>query len=681
MADHWMEPASGAGAVTSPELPSQRTLVGRARSCDLMLASPRVSARHAEILTRGHAGWVRDLNSRYGTQINNRPVSDWAPFGPSDRVSVGGCELRLGGAGKLEVTALQAGATVCAAGLGVAVNNGRTQILRNLSFVVRPRELVALMGPSGAGKSTLLKALVGLIEPSWGSVLIDGVDLTREPVRARQAIGYVPQDDIVHCDLTVREALRYGAILRLPPDTSQDEIESRIAVLLNDLEISRAADVIIGSADRPGISGGQRKRVNLALELLARPPLLILDEPTSGLSSEDASNVFALLRQLANEGHTVLVTTHQPSLSDFQRLDHTLILSDGELVYYGPAWPDSARYFESATRSDARATPAGDAGAALASLTELKRAGVAGRQLADRYEVSPYFDEYVVRRLGALDVAGASQRARQPVLEPMGAVRQLCNQAARYCRLKLRNRGSLPIQLAQAPVIAALLNVVFDAKQPDAPDTLASVLNYMVIVSIWFGCSNSAREIVGERPIMMRERMVGLGVGSYMLSKLGVLGALSGIQCTTLLAISYAWRGLGGSFAEQLSVLWLSAMIGVLLGLTISALARSSEAALSATPLVLIPQTLLSGSLVALTHGGLLDQLSKLTASRWAFEALLISEGSWSRHRGLQAIASAQLGSHAAGSLAGAAGWLVGLAVLYAVLLTAALSGTPRRFA
>src|SRR5262249_33754368 len=151
------------------------------------------------------------------------------------------------------------------AGLGVAVNRGRKQILPNMSFGVEPGEFVALMGGSGAGKSTLLKTIVGIIPPSWGSVMINGIDLATDPARARLALGYVPQDDIVHSDLTVREALCYGATMRLPLDTTRAEIESRVAVVMNDLDIGHIANTIIGSAERQGISGGQRKRVNLAL--------------------------------------------------------------------------------------------------------------------------------------------------------------------------------------------------------------------------------------------------------------------------------------------------------------------------------------------------------------------------------------------------------------------------------
>jgi ABC-type multidrug transport system ATPase subunit len=654
-----------------------RFIVGRSLDCDILVSSPRVSARHAELRVNGHAGWVRDLGSRYGTTINNSPVTNWTSFGPDDRVMVGNSELVIEGNSRIGINPARSGAVVCAAGLGVAVNRGKKQLLHSVSFVVEPGEFVALMGLSGAGKSTLLKTIVGINAPSWGSVLINGVDIAKDPTRARMSVGYVPQDDIVHSDLTVREALRYGATMRLPLDTNKDQIESRIAVVMNDLGISHIADTIIGSAERQGISGGQRKRVNLALELLPQPPLLLLDEPTSGLSSEDATNVFLLLRQLADDGHTIIVTTHQPSLADFKRFDRVIYLSDGELVYFGPAWPDSATYFVSSDQEGnvgATANAGDDAGAALAKLSELKRAGVTARTLAQRYEQSSYFSKYVAQRLGALQLDTVG-KLRQKIMQPRDSLQQLRNQISRYARLKLRNRGSLPIQLAQAPSVAILVNVVFNSSGGADPKlSLPSIIFFMTIAAVWFGCSNAAREIVGERAILMRERMVGLGIAPYMLSKLSVLGILSAVQCLILIGITYAWRGLDGLLWQQFGIMWMCSMLGVLMGLTLSAIMRSSEAALSATPLILIPEILLSGFIMPLDSLQLITRaLSNFTVTRWGFESLLKSEH-------LHAAASHHFGSHAVGLLP-AAGYLVGLALLYCCVLILSLAGNPRRFA
>jgi ABC-type multidrug transport system ATPase subunit len=661
---------------SAPDSADARTVrVGRHRAADLRLESPRVSASHAEVILLGHAGWVRDLGSRYGTAVNQRPVAGWTPFGPDDRLSVAGSELRLRADGDLQASGRDAGALVCAAGLHVRASRKGKVLLNNLSFVVEPGEFVGLMGLSGAGKSTLLKTLVGINRPTYGSVIIDGIDIEVDPQRARSVVGYVPQDDIVHADLTVREAMRYSARLRLPPDTAGAEIDDRIDRLLRDLEIAHIAGTVIGSAERQGISGGQRKRVNLALELLPRPPLLLLDEPTSGLSSEDASNVFGLLRQLADAGHTIIITTHSPSLPDFRKLDRVIYLSDGELVYFGPAYPDSLQIFPAERGPETAPAPVpDDAGAGLARLTELKRAGVAAAALARQFEQSKHCGHYVAARLARVNVEEARRRAAL-ALQPLAMLRQLTTLTGRFVQLKLRNRGSLPVQLAQAPLVAVLLNIVFARGGGGDPAAqLSYTLFFMAVASIWFGCSNAAREIVGERPILMRERMIGMDVAPYLASKLLVLGALSAIQCLMLLGITAAWRDLAGSLPALFAVLWSCALVGVLMGLTLSAIARSSEAALSATPLLLIPEILLAGMIVSLPDLALIPRwLSNITATRWAYETLLHVEG-------LSHIVQLSFGDYRVGQTEAAAG-LAALGTLYLALLVAAVSGNPRRFA
>ncbi len=657
----------------SSTAPDRRRLrMGRRADCDLRIDSPRVSGAHAELVTLGHAGWVRDLGSRYGTTVNQRPVEGWTPFASGDRLCLGGSELRFVD-GRFEASGRQAGAFVCAAGLHVraAGRNGKV-LLHNLSFVVEPGEFVGLMGLSGAGKSTLLKTLVGINAPTHGSVIVDGIDIEVDPQRARSVIGYVPQDDIVHADLTVREAMRFSARLRLPPDTADAEIDARIDRLLAELEIAHIAGTVIGSAERQGISGGQRKRVNLALELLARPPLLLLDEPTSGLSSEDASNVFGLLRQLADAGHTIIITTHSPSLPDFRKLDRVIYLSDGQLVYFGPAYPDSLLIFPP---DDAPARPLPeDAGAGLARLTDLKRAGVEAASLAQRFEHGELFAQFVAQRLARVNIEAAQA---QPTLRlrPIAAVRQLSTLTARFVRLKLRNRGSLPVQLAQAPIVAVLLNIVFARGGGGDPAVqLSYTLFFMAVASLWFGCSNAAREIVGERPILMRERMIGMDIAPYLGSKLLVLGALSAVQCLVLLGITAAWRDMAGSLTLMFAVLWSCALAGVLMGLALSAVARSSEAALSATPLLLIPEILLAGMIVSLPDLALIPRwLSNLTATRWAYETLLELES-------LTYIAQVTFGDYRVGRNASVAA-LMALGAGYLAALVAALAGNPRRFA
>ncbi|HQR43770.1 MAG TPA: ABC transporter permease, partial [Gemmatales bacterium] len=314
------------------------------------------------------------------------------------------------------------------------------------------------------------------------------------------------------------------------------------------------------------------------------------------------------------------------------------------------------------------------AGAALAKLSELKRAGVTANALAQRYEQSAYYSQFIAGRMGTLEVDAAT-RPHRLIVRPQDWLQQLRNQIARYARLKLRNRGSLPIQLAQAPTVAILVNAVFSSgKAASDPKSLTSILFFMVITAVWFGCSNAAREIVGERPILMRERMVGLGIGPYLISKLSVLGIVSAVQCMTLLIITDAWHGLAGMLLQQFAVLWFCSMLGVLMGLMLSATMRSSEAVLSATPLLLIPEILLSGFSVPLDAMQDIPRiLSNFTVSRWGFESLLESEQ-------LHEAAVMAFGNQAVG-FTPAVEYLGGLALLYCCVLVLSLAGNPRRFA
>ena len=256
----------------------------------------------------------------------------------------------LGGNGKLEKRDDHGNVTIEARNLVVAVPGRR--LLNNVSLTVFPTEFVGLMGPSGAGKTTLMNALNGYTRPTGGQVLLNGNDLYECYAQFATYLGYVPQDDIIHRELTVGEALYFTARLRLPGDYRQSEIRNRVREVLKQLDLEATEHVPIGSAEKKGISGGQRKRVNLAMELLTDPLVLFLDEPTSGLSSEDALLVMRLLRRLADAGKTILLTLHQPSLEAYRLMDNLVLVSKdkgssdpGQLVYYGPAHPNAAHFF------------------------------------------------------------------------------------------------------------------------------------------------------------------------------------------------------------------------------------------------------------------------------------------------------------------------------------------------
>ncbi len=325
-------------------------LFGRGLECDQVLSFPMVSRRHARLSRTGEVMRIEDMGSSNGTYVNGVRVRNPVVVRPGDRIGLGSYTFTLTISGDLEERDGRDNLTIEASDLDVEAG-GRT-LIEGISLVIRPGELVGLMGPSGAGKSTLLKALGGYVRLSRGAVLLNGVDLAHHYAEFRGQIGFVPQDDIIHRDLTVGEALWFAARLRLPADYRDAEIRERVQDVLAQLDLTDSAGVLIGSSRGSGISGGQRRRVNLAMELLIDPPVLLLDEPTSGLSSEDALLVMKLLRKLAGRGKTVLLSIHQPGRDLFRMLDRVAVVArdtgrtePGRLVYDGPAYPDAIVFF------------------------------------------------------------------------------------------------------------------------------------------------------------------------------------------------------------------------------------------------------------------------------------------------------------------------------------------------
>ena len=397
--------------------------------------------------------------------------------------------------------------------------------------------------------------------------------------------------------------------------------------MLADLEISDTRDTVIGSPENKGISGGQRKRVNLAMELLTDPSLLCLDEPTSGLASEDALNVMQLLRRLADRGKTILLTIHQPSLQAYRLLDNTLYLADGEQVYYGPAFPDSFYFFHPELRPN---TPEAeqimsDPGSCMSPLMEAKRAGEPMETFAARYRQSPYFDEFVDERRknrGAVRLTGDSDRS-----PPSFSLREFFTLSRRYLNIKLKDKVGTLILLVQAPIVAILLNLVFVQEAGGVMSRIEHTplaLFLLVVSAIWFGCSNAAREIVDEQAIYKRERMVNLSIPSYVGSKFSVLALLCLVQCVALVGLTYVPLDFQGPPLAHLGVLWLCSLAGVAAGLLLSAVVRTSVAAIALVPILLIPQVILGGAIMPVDRmDPLTETASKASFSRWGYEAVL----------------------------------------------------------
>jgi ABC-type multidrug transport system ATPase subunit/pSer/pThr/pTyr-binding forkhead associated (FHA) protein len=604
---------------------------GRRAAASVPLDQPLVSALHASVAVDRGRVVVRDLGSMTGTFVDGHRIDRPVEIGPGTLVQVGDQRYRLStDARALEPVDTSADAVEA---VNVAVEAAGRRLLENVSLVIQPGEMVAIMGPSGAGKSTLLSVLNGQVAPAAGRIVIGGLDLHDHFELFRGRIGYVPQDDILHADLTVWQALWYAARLRLPKDMADDEIARRIRQVLAQLGLEGTEHTRVGDQRKRGVSGGQRKRVNLAMELLTDPPILVLDEPTSGLSSTDTISVMELLRSLADAGKTILVTIHQPSLEAYQKFDAVAVIARdvstrqvGRLAWYGRAWPDAVNFFEPPAPGTPHPTTADG----------LLR-GLATRPVADwvrQWEHSVAKSIWVDGRAGTHAARTAAGRRPQP--RPVERLSQWATLVNRGLAVKAADRWNTAVLFLQAPLVGLLVAAVFAkvlraAPTPDswphAGVNMATMMFVTALAAIWFGCSATAREIVAEWPIYRRERMVGLSILSYLGSKTALLLVVAAVQAACLLGI-VAWAcDVQSPWWHLYLVLYAAGLAGGAVGLLVSATLRTTEAATAILPVLLMPMIVLGGVLVPLADLPRLTQpLAAAMPSRWAFEGMVVPE-------------------------------------------------------
>jgi ABC-type multidrug transport system ATPase subunit/pSer/pThr/pTyr-binding forkhead associated (FHA) protein len=638
--------AIGDSAYQPFDLQEQSVIMGRDPNCGEPLDDPLISWHHAKILRSNGKVFLEDLSSRNGTFVDGIRISSSTEIRPGQLIGIGGFQFRLVADGKLERREYHGNVSISA--VGVCVEVGGKRLLEPISLTVYPSEMVALMGPAGAGKTTFLKALNGYTPPVAGHVLFNGTDLYQSYDQFRQQMGYVPQDDIVHSQLTVREALYFSTKLRT--DLNDREIEARIDKILDDLGILDKRDTLIGSPEKKVLSGGQRKRVNIAMELITDTPVLFLDEPTSGLSSYDAEGVIELLKRLAHSGKTIITTIHQPSIDVYRKFDNLIMISrdrggSGSLVFYGPAFPDSIEFFHPPAQQQIDKSTLNPE----MLLTGLATSPTAN--WANRFSQSRYRKLFVEDR--AEKVQGEGAQTGTTATRRLGLT-QWWTLLRRNLILRTRDRAQLIITLLQAPLFAILIALVFSVvkeapKLADAlnipPPAVASSLAkaqqdfgelsgnitgiefLLVVAAIWFGCNNAARDIVGEWSIFQRERMVNLKLPSYVFSKYAVLVGLCIFQCLTLLTIVYFCCGLRGNFVRQAVLLIASSLVGAALGLVISARSSTTETAIALLPVVLLPVIALGGGIRAIYKMPLPARVMSYGApSRWAFERNMVDE-------------------------------------------------------
>jgi ABC transport system ATP-binding/permease protein len=633
-------------------LPVKALRIGRVPDNDLVLPDLDVSRHHAE-LRRSPAGAyeIVDLGSHNGTYVNGQRVSS-AVIGEDDIVSIGHSTFRLA-EGELRVYEDEGEVTFKADDLVVRVGGGKI-LLNHVTFPVPEKALLGVIGPSGAGKSTLLGALTGMRPADTGTVLYDNRDLYANYAELRYRIGLVPQESVLHTQLTARRALQYSAELRFPADTTSAERNARVDEVMDELGLTKHANT---RADR--LSGGQLKRVNVAQELLTKPSLLFLDEPTSGLDPGLDKSVMEQMRDLAHDGRTVIVVTH--SVANLDTCDRLLVLfPGGKVAFYGPP-SEGLKHF------------------GLPGWAEVFQAfeRYPDRDWAGEFAASNLYQQYVVehqRPRSASRAAGPDQPARPPE-QRRGALQQLGTLTRRYVRVISSDRGYL-LFMGLLPIILGVLIYYVGNSQglqgPPQTSQSSTVLLMLVICACLSGAALSVRELVKERPIYIRERAAGLSSGAYLTSKLLVLGVISLLQSFVLVLLGVATHRLPltGSLLTHMPLVELLIGIAVLslasmcLGLLVSALVSTSEKAMPVLVLLTMVQVILSGGVpVSLNYG-----LEAIAPARWGFGAVASTADLNHTAPPIQ-VNGDKLWAHTSSQWLTDMGFMIGLAVLF-VLVT-----------
>jgi ABC-type multidrug transport system ATPase subunit len=508
-------------------------------------------------------------------------------FGPADAATASGpaAPAETGTAAKGRIDAV-----------GVGQHAGGRQILHEVSLSIQPGELVALVGGSGAGKTTLLEILAGVRAPSAGQVMHDGVRVDAGATPG-SGIGYVPQDDIIHVEMPLRRTLQYAARLRLPAGTSAEQADHIVDETMCDLDLADRHDVSVRM-----LSGGQRKRASIAVELLTQPRTFFLDEPTSGLDPSTSADVVRLLRRLTGRGVTVVLTTHEPATID--RCDQVVFLTrNGYLAFAGPP-AQALQYFGVDDLADVYRRLASEG---------------TPRAWAQRFEA--------YRPPGEPPV----QTGRPGGRHAAGALRQWWLLTRRNADVLVRNRLTLAILLGSPVLVTAMMSMLF---QPGAFErrgavdvSPAQIVFWVAFAGFFFGLTYGLLQIVGEQAVFRREYRSGLSAGAYVAAKIAVLVPLLAVVAAVLLSVLRALDRLPAAgwdvYASLLVTLLAEAVSALALGLLASAAVSNSAQAALALPMLCFPQVLFAGAVVPSADMATPGRLLSLgLANRYSFEAL-----------------------------------------------------------
>ena len=515
-----------------------------------------------------------------------------------------------------------------------------TNGLHNFSFNLESGQLVAIMGGSGVGKSTLLGIMNGNIRPDEGSITVNGYLL--DAPEARQLIGFVPQDDLLIEELTVYQNLWFTARLCFAR-LSDQEIKARVENVLKELDLEGIKDLEVGSPIRKTISGGQRKRLNIALELIREPAILYLDEPTSGLSSSDSEKVIMLLKEQTHRGKLVVVNIHQPSSEIYKLFDRLWLLDRGGYPIYDGNPIEAIIYFKQAAKyTDPDISVCSTCGNVnpelILNIIDSKKIDDSGNQTNIRkFTPEEWHEKYISSRPSYTPVEEKElpdSKQKKPTW-----FKQFCIFLERNIRTKLVNKQYLAITLLEAPLLALIVSLLTRYVDGDEYTLLAnknfvSYIFMSVIVVTFMGLSISAEEIIKDRPVLKREHFLRLSRSSYLTSKMVYLLGVSGLQSLLFILVGNTIIGVGWEmFGVWWSILWATSFLANLTGLILSQLMNSVVAIYITIPLLLIPQILLCGLVIkfddlntSASKENKVPLIGDIIPSRWAFETLMVEQ-------------------------------------------------------
>lgn len=560
--------------------------IGRLSENDIVLDDRVVSRKHAKISFENGNFWIENLRLKNKTYLNGHEVKEKTRLRDTDVITISFYSIDLlNGLKDLrkEHSAIEA--------IGIQKKYPNDKIgLQSLSLNIPQATFVALMGPSGCGKSTLLKCLNGDNPATSGEVLIHGLSLEKNFNLIKKKIGYVPQDDIIHKELTVYKTLFYAGKLRLPDDTSDVEINNRINRVISSLNLDQDKEKDIRDIKVGSLSGGQRKRISIAVELLTEPTILFLDEPTSPLDPETIESFLTSLRELTKEGTTIVMVTHKPE--DLNYVDQVIFLGvQGHLTFTGPA-------------------------NSLISKFEVNNIVEVYTKTSDLEQVLKYYikpPEVLYQKESIPEIKRE---------KPDSLILQLYWLISRYFKIKINDRENLILLFAQPLIIGGLVSLVFN-------ELSIGVFFMIAISAVWFGVSNASKEIVGELPVYRRERMYNLNINTYIISKCVVLSIIALIQTVIFISIVYLnfkmntveghtdtflrpfWQSVGFMFYLSFSA--------TLMGLFLSSYFNTTEKVMTVVPIALMPQIMLAGVMTRIDNT-LVELLSFTTLGRWGTE-------------------------------------------------------------